>query len=38
MVKLYRYSKQKSKWIFVDYGVKSKAEFYACQGFIVFYT
>jgi len=37
MVKLYRYSEKKSKWVLVDYGVKSKAEAYASQGFVVIY-
>ncbi len=38
MVKLYKYSKIMSAWIFVDYGNPSQAEFYASQGFVVIYT
>lgn len=37
MVKLYRYSKKLNKWILVDLGIKSKAEIYASQGYLVVY-
>ncbi len=38
MVKLYRYDAQKEQWIFADYGVKSKENEYALQGYIVIYS
>ena len=37
MVKLYRYNKAKGRWIFTDYGVKSKVKEYIQQGYIVIY-
>ncbi len=37
MVKLYRYNKKLKKWIFVDFGIKSKAEIYARLGYVVVY-
>ncbi len=38
MVKLYKYSERIGAWMFVDYGISSKAEVYASQGFVVVYT
>jgi len=35
MVKLYKYNKRLDRWMFVDYGIKSKSELYAKQGYVV---
>ncbi len=37
MVKLYRYDKKISAWVFFDYGVKSKVKEYTLQGYLVVY-
>ena len=36
-MKLYRYDREKGKWVFVDYGVKSKVKEYILQGYVVIY-
>ena len=37
MVKLYRFDEELNQWVFVDYGVRNKADLYTSQGFIVVY-
>jgi len=37
MVQLYRYDAKKEKWVFADYGVKSKEQAYGLQGYIIIY-
>jgi len=37
MVKLYRYDSKKNKWVFTDYGVKSKINEYAFCGYLIIY-
>lgn len=37
MVKLYKYDWKKSKWVFVDYGIRSLAQKFAKQGYLVIY-
>jgi len=36
MVKLYRWSKKKGRWVLIDYGVKNKVDEYIKQGYVVF--